>query len=144
MQAVLVKVFHKLEQFSGLVLLEHWVSRIAVNTCLNQLKRETARPELRMGDLSAEEEAVVQHQAVSDEAPPGERQMAARELLETLMARLSPDQRLVVKWLHLDERSLEEISRHTGWSVSLVKVKAFRARRKMRRLWQSLLKGQRL
>jgi DNA-directed RNA polymerase specialized sigma24 family protein len=44
----------------------------------------------------------------------------------------------------LDELSVETISRQTGWSVSLVKVKAFRARRKMRRIWTSLLKGQKL
>ena len=137
-QAVFAKIFRKLDQFSGLVPLEHWVSRITVNTCINQLKHEAARPELRMGDLSEEEEAVVQHLASSKSELPGERRGAAREILEKLLARLKPDERLVVTLLHLEERSTEEISRRTGWSVALVKVKAFRARHKMRKIWNNL------
>jgi RNA polymerase sigma-70 factor (ECF subfamily) len=141
-QAVFVKIFTKLGQFSGLVPLEHWVSRIAINTCLNQFKYESVRPELRMGDLSEEEEAVVQHLVSSNEALPGERSSAARELLEKLLTRLKPDERMVITLLHLEERSSEDVSRMTGWSISLVKVKAFRARQKMRRLWKTLLSGQ--
>ena len=51
-QTIFVKVFAKLDQFSGTVPLEHWVSRIAVNTCLNALQAEKIRPELRWADLS--------------------------------------------------------------------------------------------
>jgi RNA polymerase sigma-70 factor (ECF subfamily) len=39
-QMIFIKVFQKLSQFSGKVPLEHWVSRIAVNTCLNQIQSE--------------------------------------------------------------------------------------------------------
>ena len=140
-QTVFVKIFNKLEQFSGLVPLEHWVSRIAVNTCINHLKHETVRPELRMGDLSEEQEAVVQHLASTSQDISNEQNNAARELLELLLTRLKPDERLVVTLLHLEERRADEISRLTGWSTSLVKVKAFRARHKMRRLWRSLSKN---
>ena len=140
-QAVFAKIFKNLHQFSGFVPLEHWVSRIAVNTCLNQLKHETGRPELRMSDLSEQQEAVVQHLACTDAQLPGEQGRAARELLEKLLAPLRPNERLVITLLHLEERSVKEVSRLTGWSDSLVKVKAFRARHKMRRLWKTLLKG---
>src|SRR5580693_10581490 len=58
-QMIFIKVFQKLSQFSGKVPLEHWVSRIAVNTCLNQIQWEKIRPELRHADLTEEEEAVV-------------------------------------------------------------------------------------
>src|SRR6202163_2666103 len=57
-QMIFIKLFRKLSQFSGKVPLEHWVSRIAVNTCLNQIEAEKARPELRYADLSQEEEDV--------------------------------------------------------------------------------------
>src|SRR5246127_5960506 len=53
-QMIFIKVFQKLSQFSGNVPLEHWVSRVAVNTCLNQLAAEKARPELREADLTEE------------------------------------------------------------------------------------------
>jgi len=58
--------------------------------------------------------------------------------LEKMLARLRPDERLVITLLHLEERTVKEISRLTGWSVTLVKVKAFRSRQKMRKLWRSL------
>src|ERR1700675_4049731 len=58
-QMIFIKMFQKLSQFSGKVPLEHWVSRIAVNTCLNQIESERIRPELRYADLSEEQAAVV-------------------------------------------------------------------------------------
>src|SRR5207245_3872199 len=59
-QMIFIKVFQKLSQFSGKVPLQHWVSRVAVNTCLNQIQREKIQHELRQADLSVEEKAVIQ------------------------------------------------------------------------------------
>jgi len=142
-QCVFLKVFSKLHQFSGLVPLEHWVSRIAINTCLNQLQHESVRPELRMSDLSEQEQAVAQRLILAEDELPPDQSHAARELLERLMAHLDAGQRLVVTLLHIEERSVEHVSRMTGWSASLVKVKAFRARRKMRKIWKTLLQSER-
>lgn len=134
-QIVFAKIFTKLHQFSGLVPLEHWVSRIAVNTCLNQLKHEKIRPELRMSDLSEEQEVVVQQLAATPGEPVEESSRHAGELVNDLLAQLRPEEAMVLRLLHLEERSVEEISRRTGWSVSCVKVRAFRARARMRKLW---------
>lgn len=142
-QAVFAKVFSKLDHFSGLVPLEHWVSRIAINTCINQLKYESIRCEFRWADLSEEEEAAVHDLASTNDNCPGDQRHATHELLQALFAHLKPDERLVITLLHLEERSTEEISRMTGWSISRVKVKAFRTRRKMRRFWKTSLKGER-
>ncbi|MFO1500905.1 MAG: sigma-70 family RNA polymerase sigma factor [Verrucomicrobiota bacterium] len=132
-QTVFAKIFAKLHQFSGLVPLEHWVSKITINTCLSQLSREKARPEARMSDLSEEDEVLVQRLLSTEGDLPAEQAVEARELLEKLLAQLRPDERLVVTLLHLEERSTQEISACTGWSISRVKVKAFRARNKMRK-----------
>ena len=137
-QAVFSKVFSKLDQFSGTVPLEHWVSRITVNTCLSQLSREKLRPELRMSDLGEDEHMVVEHLLSTGNDIPAQQSVDARELLDKLLAMLKPEERLIVKLLHLEERSTEEISRATGWSISRVKVKAFRARNKMRKAWDRL------
>src|SRR5678816_4656599 len=58
-QMIFIKVFQKLSQFSGSVPLEHWVSRVAVNTCLNQIESEKVRPEVRHADLSVEELSLI-------------------------------------------------------------------------------------
>jgi RNA polymerase sigma-70 factor (ECF subfamily) len=129
---IFIKVFQKLSQFSGKVPLEHWVSRIAVNTCLNQIAAEKVRPELRHADLSEEEQAVVENLTVSShELAPDER-FASRQLVEHLLDLLKPVERLVIDLLYLQGRSVEEIRKITGWSVTLIKVRAFRARQKMK------------
>jgi RNA polymerase sigma-70 factor, ECF subfamily len=131
-QMIFIKVFQKLSQFSGKVPLEHWVSRIAVNTCLNQIQSEKVRPEFRHADLSDEEVAVVHNlAATSDELGP-DRSFAARDLVERLLTVLKPAERLVIDLLYLQQRSVAEISSLTGWGASLVKVRAFRARKKMK------------
>ena len=129
---IFIKIFQKLSQFSGKVPLEHWVSRIAINTCLNQIAAEKVRPELRHADLSEEEQAVVENLAASsDELSPDQR-FASRQLVEHLLDLLKPVERLVIDLLYLQGRSVEEIRKITGWSTSLIKVRAFRARQKMK------------
>jgi RNA polymerase sigma-70 factor (ECF subfamily) len=58
---------------------------------------------------------------------------AARQLVERLLAMLSPPARLVITMLEIEDRTVKEISALTGWSVALVKVRAFRARAEMRK-----------
>jgi len=105
-QMIFIKVFQKLSQFSGKVPLEHWVSRIAINTCLNQIAAEKVRPELRHADLSEEEQAVVENLAASSGELSPDRRFASRQLVEHLLDLLKPAERLVLDLLYLQGRSL--------------------------------------
>jgi len=131
-QMIFIKIFQKLSQFSGKVPLEHWVSRVAINTCINQIQAEKVRPEFRHADLSDEEVAVVQNLAATNEELGPDRSFAARDLVERLLTALKPVERLVIDLLYLQQRSIAEIQALTGWGASLVKVRAFRARQKMK------------
>ena len=131
-QMIFIKVFQNLSQFSGKVPLEHWVSRIAINTCLNQIESEKVRPELRYADLSEEEQAVVENLASSPEELAPDQRFASRQLVEHLLAALKPVERLAIDLLYLQGHSVEEIRKITGWSAALIKVRAFRARQKMK------------
>jgi RNA polymerase sigma-70 factor (ECF subfamily) len=132
-QMIFIKVMQKLSQFSGKAPLEHWVARIAINTCINQIQAEKARPELREADLSEEQVAVIQNlAATSDELAP-DHSFASRQLVEHLMKALKPVERLVIELLYFQQRSVAEIQKITGWSGALVKVRAFRARQKMKK-----------
>ncbi|HKP92810.1 MAG TPA: RNA polymerase sigma factor [Chthoniobacterales bacterium] len=137
-QMIFIKVLQKLSQFSGKVPLEHWVSRIAINTCINQIQAEKSRPELREADLSEEQAAVIRNLAASGAELGPDQSFASRQLVEHLMKALKPAERLVIDLLYLQERSGSEIRRLTGWSAALIKVRAFRARQKMRHLMSNL------
>jgi RNA polymerase sigma-70 factor, ECF subfamily len=139
-QIIFAKMFAKLEQYSGTVPLEHWVSRIAVNTCLNQIDRERIRPELRWADLTAEEEQVLHTFAATAPELLPSHGLAARELVEKLLAQLNPADQLVITLIHLEGRSVEEVRAVTGWNAALVKIRAFRARQKMKKHLNLLLR----
>jgi RNA polymerase sigma-70 factor (ECF subfamily) len=69
--------------------------------------------------------------------------LAARELVYKLLGQLKVEDRLVIRLLDLEQRSVAEISELTGWNPSLVKVRAFRARGKLKKLFQELERKER-
>lgn len=129
-QMIFIKIFTRLDQYSGLVPIEHWVSRIAVNTCLNQLNSERIRPELRWTDLSAQQQYAIESLAAVEERPRFGNDLA--NLLKRLLDQLSAKDRLVIQLLHIEEKTIAEISALTGWTIPVIKVRAFRARNKLR------------
>jgi RNA polymerase sigma factor (sigma-70 family) len=137
-QDIFLKMFTRIEQYQGNVPFTHWVSRIAVTTCIDQLRAQKRRPELRWADLS-ETEAEVLDNVLTDgrDEPPGDA-LAARELVQKLLEQLKPQDRMVIRMLDLEQKSIAEISALTGWGQSMIKVRAFRARRKLQKLFQDL------
>jgi len=134
-QMIFIKIFQNLDKYRGKVPLQHWISRIAVNTCLNELRAEKRRPEWRLSDFDEDTSAAIERLAriETDLASPDDARMA-QEVLTQMLTRLSPDDRLLVTLLHLEERSIEEIHALTGWSRAAIKVRAFRARAKLKKM----------
>jgi RNA polymerase sigma-70 factor (ECF subfamily) len=139
-QMIFVRIFHRLDQDAGTAPLEHWVSRIAMNVCLNQLESERIRPELRHADLNDEQISIVEALASTAVELPEEQTTAASELVTQLLLRLEPKDRLIITMLHLEERSIAEIKAATGWNTALIKVRAYRARQKLKRIYARLSK----
>jgi RNA polymerase sigma-70 factor, ECF subfamily len=139
-QIIFIKMFSNLAQYSGGHPFEHWVSRIAVNTCLTQIRRERARPEWRWSDLSDEEARVLENLAEKNEALPADQDIAARDLVEKLLQGLDPADQVLMRLLYLEGNSMAEIQQTTGWSSVGIRVKAFRARRKLKARLAILLK----
>jgi len=136
-QEVFVQFFKTLDRYDPARPLENWVSRLALNVCLKALRSRGRRPEWRWSDLSEGEQAVVEsliHEPETDCAQAKD----GRELLGKLLDALSPQERMILTLLHLEEKSVAEIAAATGWNATLVKVRAFRARAKMRKALESL------
>lgn len=136
-QMIFIKVFQNLDKYGGKVPLEHWISRIAVNTCLNALRAEKSRPEWRVADFSEEAATQIEQLARAesyDEIDSSEDVAQAKQILSEMLAQLSPADRLLITLLHLEERSIDEIHQLTGWSRTAIKVRAFRARCRMKKM----------
>lgn len=139
MQEIFLKMFAHLEQYRGNVPFEHWVSRIAVNHCLNALRAQRARPEWRFADLTeAGANLLTALAANPDRQPHPAEVLAARELLDQLMSALSPKEQLLIRWLEWEDRTVDQVRALTGWSAVRVRVTAFRARQKLNRRYRQL------
>jgi RNA polymerase sigma-70 factor (ECF subfamily) len=138
-QEVWLKAFQKLRSFRGEAPFEHWLMRLTVHTCYDFLRshqrnRESSFSELTEPEGDWLERFVTQPESASADAA------AARQLVERVLEKLSPPARLVITLLEIEDRSVKEISKLTGWSVPLVKVRAFRARAEMRKIVARLAK----
>ncbi len=142
-QEIFLKMFSRLDQYKGAVAFTHWVSRIAVTTCIDQLRAQKRRPELRWADLSEQEAEVLDSVLTSESDVAVNDGFAARELVDRLLGQLNPPDRLVLQLLDIERRSVAEISEITGWNPSLVKVRAFRARGKLKKLFEELERKER-
>ena len=140
-QEVFMKVFARLDQWRADMPLEHWVSRVAVNTCLDALRWDKRRPELRWADLSEKEAEVLDNVLHDENDTTSGDALASRELAHKLLQTLKPADRLVLTMMDMEGRSVADVQRATGWSATLVKVRAFRARRKLRKAFEVLEKS---
>jgi RNA polymerase sigma-70 factor (ECF subfamily) len=136
-QEVFLTMFARLDRYSMQdgIPFEHWLSRLAVNVCIDALRAENRRPRsLALSSQAAGwlETLVADRQAPVDEA------LAARELVELLLSHLSAGDRLLLTLLDLDQLSTREVSAVTGWNRALIKVRAFRARRRLKSIASAL------
>lgn len=138
-QEVWLKAYQKLKSFRGEAPFEHWLMRLAVRTCYDFLRGHQRNRESAFSDLSEPEDDWLERFVHEPGAAPEDAE-AARQLVQRVLQHLSPPARLVITLLEIEDRSVKEISKLTGWSVPLVKVRAFRARAEMRKILAKIAK----
>ena len=136
-QEVWLKAFDKLGTFRGEAPFEHWLMRMTVRTCYDFLRSHQRNRESSFSEIS-ESESDWLDRFVADPGTASEEADAARLLIQKTLEKLSPSARLVIQLLEIEDRSVKEIAKITGWSVPLVKVRAFRARHEMRKILDRL------
>lgn len=126
-QEVFIKVYENLSAFRNDAPFEHWLTKIAVRTCHDALRsRRHDKDHTRIDKWALE---------VRDSAGEARSEASlARELLKFALSRLTPDERLVITLLELEEFSVREAAAATGWSETNVKVRAHRARQALKRI----------
>jgi RNA polymerase sigma-70 factor (ECF subfamily) len=136
-QEVWLKAFSKLGSFRGEAPFEHWLMRMTVRTCYDFLRGHQRNRESAFSELS-EPETDWLERFVADPGSAAEDADAAKLLVGRVLEKLPPPARLVITLLEIEDRSVKEIAELTGWSVALVKVRAFRARGQMRKILEKM------
>jgi RNA polymerase sigma-70 factor, ECF subfamily len=140
-QEVFLKAFTQLGSFEGRGSMEGWLTRIATNTCLNMVRGAKRRPEFTVSDLTEDEQGWLDQQSASGDGaqPSVENSLVATDLADRLLAVLPPEDQQALLMIDGEDASIREVAEATGWSESKVKVRAFRARRKVREAMEKLL-----
>jgi len=143
-QEVFLKAFTELGKFEGRGSMEGWLTRITTNTCLNLLRSSKRRPELTLSDLTEEQSTWMENKLANtamERHQSSERSLAAADLAGRILETLPPEDQLVLTMMDGADASVKDMVEMTGWSESKVKVKAHRARRRMRQAVEKLLAG---
>ena len=109
-----------------------WITRIAVNTCLDRLR--SRKWQFWRKRPAATDESVIL-EMTAEPSPGADDQVFAREIklrLAEALGRLSDRQRAVFTLRHFEDYSLEEIADTLGLDVGTVKAHMFRAVSKLR------------
>lgn len=125
-QEAFVESYLSLKSFKGKAPFIHWLRRIATRTGYRFWKQQ-AREKNRRAKI---EEMDFQG-SVEDQTP-----SEAAETLHNLLAEMAPKDRLVLTLMYFDDLNVQEIVQRTGWTRSLVKVRAYRARKKMKTMME--------
>jgi RNA polymerase sigma-70 factor (ECF subfamily) len=140
-QEVFLKAYTQLGSFEGRGSLEGWLTRIATNTCLNMVRSSKRRPEMTVSDLTDDEQSWMDQQSAGDRGKQAsvENSLVAADLADRLLAVLRPEDQQALLMIDGEDASIKEVAEATGWSESKVKVRAFRARKKLREAMEKLL-----
>lgn len=141
-QETFLRAYTQLKNFEGRGSLEGWLTRIASTTCINILRSQKRQSEMTMSDLTENEsewlEGALSLRATIDHHSDEQRLIAA-DLVEKVIGTLIPDDAFLLMLTEGDGASIKEAAAATGWSESKVKVRAFRARKRLREAITKLL-----
>jgi RNA polymerase sigma factor (sigma-70 family) len=145
-QEAFLKAYTQLSSYEGRGSLEGWLTRITTNQCINKLRSAKRRPEASVSELTDHEGPWLENQLAGvsmERHQASESGRVAADLAEKVLSELPADDRLVLMSIDGEHLPVKDVAAMTGWSESKVKVRAFRARRRMRQAIEKLL-GSRL
>jgi RNA polymerase sigma-70 factor, ECF subfamily len=131
-QQVFTKVYFSIGSFDCRSSLLTWIYRITVNECYGYLRKRRARKLVYESDFSAEEAQCLETSvSVADPAAPVDRQLAERDLVVKLLAKVSSEARTLMVMKEVEGHSVEELAAITGLNENTIKVKLYRTRQKL-------------
>ncbi len=143
-QDVFLRAFRSLPNYRGEAPFRIWMLRIARHAALDFWRKKYRRRDLLHADLDEaglRNVEAVQQERLAEQATDRDAREVAREWLAAALVRLSPDDRAVITLVELEERSMEDAARRLGCGLSAVKVRAFRARRRLKKVLEELRPG---
>lgn len=137
-QDVFIRAYQSLPTFQNKSSFQHWLSSIAVRACYDFFRKKYRNHcEITINSLSEQQQRWLET-AMSDHSRrsfyDAEAQKDAKEVLEWALNALPPEDKIVIELVYFQELSGKEAAELLGWSVSKVKMRSLRARKKLQKL----------
>ena len=131
-QQVFAKVYFSIKNFDSRSSLLTWIYKITVNECYDYLRKKRVRKLVYESDFSEDDaQRMEASEPAVDQAAPVDKQLAQRDLVVKLLAKVSQEDRNLILLKEVEGHSVEELAAMTGLNENTIKVKLFRARQKL-------------
>lgn len=142
-QEVFIRLYYSLDQLRSPDVFEPWLYRLTVNAALDYLrKRRKRKMETRVADLS-EQQVMMADAAAGSKAEVDEKEKARiREMVDSLLAGVSEEDRLLLTLKEVEGLSLKELEKIYGVNENALKVRLFRARQRVLRAYAARRGGE--
>lgn len=140
-QQVFSKIYFSIQNFDSRSTLLTWIYKITVNECYDYLRKKRVRKLVYESDFTEEDTRLMENSDSSaDRAAPVDSRLAQRELVAKLLEKISEEDRNLILLKEVEGHSVEELAQMTGMNENTIKVKLFRARQKLLKAAQRLMK----
>lgn len=129
-----VRAYTSLANYAPVAPFRNWLTTIATRSCHDFWRQHYRCREAPVSSLSEDSQTFLEHVMAASSREVFEqfaRQVEARELLDLMLDQLSPMDRLVLVLLYVEEYRVKEVADMLDISMPNVKIRAFRARRKL-------------
>ncbi|MBI4463291.1 MAG: RNA polymerase sigma factor [Acidobacteria bacterium] len=137
-QQVFTKIYFGLQRFDARSALLTWIYKITVNECYDYLRKQRSDRMLCLAEMS-EEQARELHNTPQREISP-EQKTEIAQLVSLLLGKVSPEERLLLLMKEMEGYSIQELAHLFRWNENTVKVRLFRARKKLVQVAQKQLR----
>ena len=145
-QEAIVRAYRSLPNYRGKGRgFKAWLSAITIRTCYDYWRKTYRSKEVPLSTLTDDHKLWVE-KVMAEESAQGMREKAAsdeaRIVLDWGLNHLSAEDRMVLELVYFEELTGREAAKLLGWTTANVKVRAFRARRKLEKIFQEIIEEQ--
>ena len=138
-QETFIRAYQKLQKWTNSASLLSWIRKIGYNLSYDYLRKQKRNPLANRADESAarDDETNTAHYEIADETPSSDSVKDNDDLVTWLLTQLRAEEAMAVSMFYLDQLSTQEIAERMDWSLSKVKVKIHRSRKKLKLIFDA-------
>jgi len=136
-QEVFLRLYYSLDQLRTPEVFEPWLYRLTVNAAYDYLRRQKRRPESRMSDLTEQQVMMADATAGGKRQTEDRRRTQVRELVQSLLEKVSEEDRILLTLKEVEGLSLKELEQIYKVNENALKVRLFRARQRVLKAYES-------